>query len=110
MEIQKLGVRLEETVPGRTDDEAWVVASGFNLDGSSWRCSTLMIRQDGDWMSVSVPSVEATAARPEGVPRPALSEGVMRARMTKELRAAMQMASAQLLEQKQAEVPPPSEP
>jgi hypothetical protein len=110
LEIQKLGVRVEQTVPGRTEDEAWVVASGFNLDGSSWRCSTLMIRQDGDWLSVSVPSVEATAARPEGVPRPAQSEAVMRARMAKELRSTMRMAFAQLLDQKQAEALPSSKP
>jgi len=73
LEIMKLGVRLEYTAAGRTEDEAWVVGSGFNMDGSQWRCSTLMVRQDGEWRSMDIPSEEALAARPSEVPPPMLN-------------------------------------
>ena len=78
MEMLKLGVRVEHTAPGRTENEAWVVSSGFNHDGSTWRCGCLMVRENGAWLSVALPSAEAVAARPDGVPAPAQDQAIVR--------------------------------
>ncbi|HCH66705.1 MAG: hypothetical protein CL927_08845 [Deltaproteobacteria bacterium] len=108
VDILKLGIRLEETIPGRTGDEVWLVTSGFNLDGSSWRCSSLMVRRQGRWLEELVPSVEAVAALPEGAPRPAQDEASVRVLQGREAYDMVRALLEQALEAKaQNDAPTP---
>ena len=107
-EILKLGIRIEYTAPGRTEDEAWVVSSGYNIDGSTWRCSTLMVRQGGAWRSMDLPSAEAVAARPEDVPPPPLDQATIRERTLQSTVDVAQRSLKALLQTKPASDPAPA--
>ena len=68
-DLLKMGVRVEavhHTGPSR----AWVLVTGRNLDGSTYRFSQLRILNEGRWLELAMPYRTELDSLPEGFPPP----------------------------------------
>lgn len=70
LDMLKLGSVVEDVQPGRTADEAWLLTSGVNMDGTPWRCSAMYVRHGDRWLSASAPDTAALASLPADWPQP----------------------------------------
>lgn len=68
LEILKMGRRIERTA--HVDDtHAFVAVRGRNLDGTEYRSSTFLVKKDGKWLTVPIPTPREEAQRPPDFPK-----------------------------------------